>query len=845
MRRIKKLFILQLAVILVFSVITVMSSADANIPQGPIDSTDKDNGVNQIMEAGIEDKNFATAIYDSFVSVNYFGDETKDVRQILGEYEGVIDAANRGIKSIYGIEWLRNTTLIDLSNRLTTPNETIKNEIKDLLPLSIEYIMQIADVTESEATKWYREEHNNNLEIDLSGNPIANYKECGGKLLIRINEDNVASFEGYYLNAIKTGAVDWSVDLKVDTPEIYKDDHRVQFSKDPLITQILGNVTTVNDDIMINYNAFDNNVLEIDNIKHSGRVVAILGIPTYNGISFFKYLNYGGGGAINRDIVSYSYGTNFMSRIYMPVVAKKTFKTNVKVTKSATSDNSGKKVVGAKYYLYYDDGDQNFENDALVFDRIYITDENGEFYVNENLGAGEYYLKEFEAPEGFLINEAPIFFNITADKTTVNVTGGDKDLKINAGDIKEDPNTVYIDRYSKDIEVNIEIDPAYAQDPNYKIESVDITYFDRNKQEFITFNVTGPDTYSLFASPDEATKWITDWINSNKGNEENPGIIDGQVTINAHFTHYKELQTSDPRPKIDVEFDKARRDFDENGDLNLTPLPGATFKLECMHKHTEKCKDKNGGYTNCTDPHTDDFKYLTDEGCSWTSEAISDSEGKVKFTGLNTGKYKMKETIVPDGYLPTETTWILTVDAIKNTFGIVVDSTDDNSDLIGNNDDGYMIVNETYNIKVIKIDAETKEKLVGAKFGLFKKEANGKWSSDPVQTSVTNDNGLAFFEKLSVGEYKIKELTAPPGYEIITDEVMFKLPFEYLSKDLSGVENMFSSDSKTITFTISNKVGFNLPKTGAVITARIAAIGIVIMGITIIFLKKTRKIEKG
>lgn len=845
MRRIKKLFILQLAVILVFSVITVMSSADANIPQGPIDSTDKDNGVNQIMEAGIEDKNFATAIYDSFVSVNYFGDETKDVRQILGEYEGVIDAANRGIKSIYGIEWLRNTTLIDLSNRLTAPNETIKNEIKDLLPLSIEYIMQIADVTESEATKWYREEHNNNLEIDLSGNPIANYKECGGKLLIRINEDNVASFEGYYLNAIKTGAVDWSVDLKVDTPEIYKDDHRVQFSKDPLITQILGNVTTVNDDIMINYNAFDNNVLEIDNIKHSGRVVAILGIPTYNGISFFKYLNYGGGGAINRDIVSYSYGTNFMSRIYMPVVAKKTFKTNVKVTKSATSDNSGKKVVGAKYYLYYDDGDQNFKNDALVFDRIYITDENGEFYVNENLGAGEYYLKEFEAPEGFLINEEPIFFNITADKTTVNVTGGDKDLKINAGDIKEDPNTVYIDRYSKDIEVNIEIDPAYAQDPNYKIESVDITYFDRNKQEFITFNVTGPDTYSLFASPDEATKWITDWINSNKGNEENPGIIDGQVTINAHFTHYKELQTSDPRPKIDVEFDKARRDFDENGDLNLTPLPGATFKLECMHKHTEKCKDKNGGYTNCTDPHTDDFKYLTDEGCSWTSEAISDSEGKVKFTGLNTGKYKMKETIVPDGYLPTETTWILTVDAIKNTFGIVVDSTDDNSDLIGNNDDGYMIVNETYNIKVIKIDAETKEKLVGAKFGLFKKEANGKWSSDPVQTSVTNDNGLAFFEKLSVGEYKIKELTAPPGYEIITDEVMFKLPFEYLSKDLSGVENMFSSDSKTITFTISNKVGFNLPKTGAVITARIAAIGIVIMGITIIFLKKTRKIEKG
>ena len=845
MHRIKKLFILQLAVILVFSVITVMSSADANIPQGPIDNVDKDNGVNQIMEAGIEDKNFATAIYDSFVSANYFGDETKDVRQILMEYEGTIDAANRGIKSIYGIEWLKNATSIDLGNHPNAPTSSIKNEIGDLRPLSIEYITRIAGITEVEAREWYRNGKRDNVHIDLTGNPISNYKECVGQIYINIGEENAASFEGYYLNAIKTDAVDWSVDLKVDTPEIYKDDTRVKFSKKPYVTTIVEETTTVNDDIAINYDALDNDIFEVDNIKHSGRVVAILGIPDDSLIEFYQYIQYGGGGSIHYAREPFAYGTNFMSRIYMPVVANKTFKTNVKVTKSATSDNSGKKVVGAKYHLYYNDDDQDYENDELVSDKIYITDENGEFYVDDNLGVGEYYLKEFEAPEGFLINENPIFFNITADKTTISVTGGDKDLKINAGDIKEDPNTVYIDRYSNDVKVSFDIDPDYAADPNYKLENIELTYFDRERQKFITLNVTGPDANTPFASPEEAAKWVTDWINSNKGNEENPGIIDGQVTINAHFTHNKELQTSDPRPTMDVEFDKASRDFDEKGDLNLSPLPGATFKLECMHKHTEKCKDKNGGYTNCTDPHTDDPKYLTDEGCSWTNEAISDSEGKVRFTKLNTGKYKMKEITVPDGYLPTETTWILTVDAINNTFEIVVDSTDDNSDLIGNQDDGYTIVNETYNIKVIKIDAENKEKLVGAEFGLFKKEANGEWSSEPIQTSITNEHGLDFIKKLSEGEYKIKELTAPPGYEIITEEVVFKLPFEYLSKDLNGVENTFSSDSKTITFTISNKVGFNLPKTGAGITARIAAIGIVIMGITVILLKKTRKIEKG
>ena len=183
MHRIKKLFILQLAVILVFSVITVMSSADANIPQGPIDNVDKDNGVNQIMEAGIEDKNFATAIYDSFASANYFGDETKDVRQILGEYEGAIDAANRGIKSIYGIEWLKNATSIDLGNQTDTD---IKNYIGDLRPLSMEYIMKTADVTEDEAREWYRKDCQDNLLIDLSGNPISNYKQCVGQMLIMI-----------------------------------------------------------------------------------------------------------------------------------------------------------------------------------------------------------------------------------------------------------------------------------------------------------------------------------------------------------------------------------------------------------------------------------------------------------------------------------------------------------------------------------------------------------------------------------------------------------------------------------------------------------------------------------
>ena len=48
----------------------------------------------------------------------------------------------------------------------------------------------------------------------------------------------------------------------------------------------------------------------------------------------------------------------------------------------------------------------------------------------------------------------------------------------NAGDIEEDPNTVYIDRNSKDVEVSIN------DDSNYKLDHIEITYFDLESQTF-------------------------------------------------------------------------------------------------------------------------------------------------------------------------------------------------------------------------------------------------------------------------------------------------------------------------------------------------------------------------
>ena len=147
--------------------------------KGPINAIDKEKGVRQIMGAGVIDENFASAIYDAFQKEGFYGEDTKTIREILGEYSKSIDASNRGIKNIQGIEWLRNTKFIELGNKYDAPNPEIKNEISDLSPLSIEYINRIKPSSE-DVLKWFK--NKGNLEIQLGGNPIKNYGKCVGGL---------------------------------------------------------------------------------------------------------------------------------------------------------------------------------------------------------------------------------------------------------------------------------------------------------------------------------------------------------------------------------------------------------------------------------------------------------------------------------------------------------------------------------------------------------------------------------------------------------------------------------------------------------------------------------------
>ena len=169
--------------------------------------------------------------------------------------------------------------------------------------------------------------------------------------------------------------------------------------------------------------------------------------------------------------------------------------------------------------------------------------------------------------------------------------------------------------------------------------------------------------------------------------------------------------------------------------------------------------------------------------------ATSDANGLVTFTGLEAKDYVVRELTAPDGYQ-------LSDEVIK----IVA------SDLVASNNvvDKGNVVNKPftsipptpptvdkpelklYNIQLHKVSEEGKG-LLGAVFGLY--EADG---TTPVAnpygegqaTATSDENGLVTFIGFEAKDYVIKELTAPTGYQLLTNPITVSASDFTQAKDL-------------------------------------------------------------
>ena len=156
--------------------------------------------------------------------------------------------------------------------------------------------------------------------------------------------------------------------------------------------------------------------------------------------------------------------------------------------------------------------------------------------------------------------------------------------------------------------------------------------------------------------------------------------------------------------------------------------------------------------------------------------ATSDANGLVTFTGLEARDYVVRELTAPDGYqLSDEVIKIAASDLVASNSAV------DKGNVVNKPFTSIPPTPPTvdkpklklYNIQLHKVDADGNA-LVGAVFGLF--EADG---TTPVanpygqgQAIATSDEyGLVTFIGFEARDYVIKELTAPAGYQLLSDPI--------------------------------------------------------------------------
>ncbi|WP_176543755.1 MSCRAMM family protein, partial [Bacillus thuringiensis] len=142
-----------------------------------------------------------------------------------------------------------------------------------------------------------------------------------------------------------------------------------------------------------------------------------------------------------------------------------------------------------------------------------------------------------------------------------------------------------------------------------------------------------------------------------------------------------------------------------------------------------------------------EFKLKNEAGQVVGEAKTTNKDGVVKFESLVPGKYTLEETKAPEGYKALEVT--VEVNVVANE---VVKQEVTNEKVTGQ-------------FEIVKVDAEDKTKVLSdAEFEVYK-------DSKKVDTLRTDKTGKVISQKLEPGTYTLKETKAPQGYKLLKEEI--------------------------------------------------------------------------
>lgn len=372
---------------------------------------------------------------------------------------------------------------------------------------------------------------------------------------------------------------------------------------------------------------------------------------------------------------------------------------------------------GAEFKLYKDT-DTSYKDPVATA----ISDKSGKVEF-KNIEYGKYNIKEAKAPSGYYISYEVLTANITQNGVTVKTNPESISNRV----IRED-----------NIIGNIEFiklgeDRKPLQGAEFKLYKETDTNF-RNP---VVTDISDENGRVEFKNV-EYGKYTIKETKAPEGYIISAEVLTANITGNGVTVKANPESISNKKIRGNIEFTKLG-EYKE-------PLQGAEFKLY---------KETDTGYKNPI------------------ATATSDKSGRVEFKNVEYGKYTIKETKAPLGYVLSKEVLNANIKEDDSTVKANPESIS-NTKIRGS-------------VQVKKLD-ENKKPLKGAEFTLY--NAEGK----EIKTSVSGVDGVLLFEDLAYGEYTIKETKVPEGYsasegtiKVFVDKHVELYTYEVVNNRIKGV----------------------------------------------------------
>ena len=144
-----------------------------------------------------------------------------------------------------------------------------------------------------------------------------------------------------------------------------------------------------------------------------------------------------------------------------------------------------------------------------------------------------------------------------------------------------------------------------------------------------------------------------------------------------------------------------------------------------------------------------EFTVYSDEKCESEIGKLSETEkGVYIIENLEYGKYFLKETVAPDGFIIDENVYPFSIE--KNGETVEISNTE-----VGK---GFINKPEKGSVEITKTDVSTGQLIPDCGIEILDKDGN------VVVQGRTDNKGIVTFEMLRVGDYFYREFDAPDGY---------------------------------------------------------------------------------